>query len=843
MKTVYITGSSILKESNQEKIIQQIPQSQPIFEGFLGFLGFDGKKFDSLLGGIMNMFKIGPEPSKEKDDEYTASVKEWANKWKQQREKELKEDMEDKIRVKKQNFEKSEAYKMQKHNIERAKEINARKLRDNEHKAFMRRMEEENKKLESWVNTQSGGPMSEEYFNQLMTNLDKVYADAVPADVRAFNDIKMVVADITRDDKGNFVNDPKQWKQNLVDRGYGENGDKILQDHPELKDAVEKFTTEREKKMKEMQNDPDKVKQEMERQISEYVTDADWDTNEQMDNDAKEIQTYLDERKKLVDKLDEAKKTQAKAKSELQTIEKVKAAADEATKQKDAMKNMKPADLRSQLAKKINDCITEQNVPDTDPPQTVRKFDPEKDKDVTKKLKELGFKDEDLQNLAENDIETKLNNISDDVCNREIENTRKGLQQKIDAYDDTMKAKYTEKKNASEGGAVAEAQNNLTSFDRAKADVKKTCTKYYPSIPDDGTPITNEQANMAMTAIDNRKKAINNAAEESKRMFKEAQAGRAARTQEKKRQEKYNKLNIDQQKEVDKATSDIDKKIIKKDAENGNKEYIELENGNKLYKPATDSPGYDEDMKLYNAAVNARIATVDIGPRPEQGNDDDVTYLKKLKTWEANKRAKTSAREAAVAEVIRREKENNPDKKISEQDALDMMDDEEWLAKQGDDLEFETNEGEDEADLEEDQDSKDAETAANTAKQEVDRLKAEIENEQDPEKKKQLEEELKKAENDYKTKKATSDNKKAGFKNPAKIWHRKKKKNGEGSTKRYYNKEGDSISAKEFEDKVNNFKKNQSKKSKTESLTNNRPLIFEKRAFTFTPIGKVKHNK
>ena len=57
-------------------------------------------------------------------------------------------------------------------------------------------------------------------------------------------------------------------------------------------------------------------------------------------------------------------------------------------------------------------------------------------------------------------------------------------------------------------------------------------------------------------------------------------------------------------------------------------------------------------------------------------------------------------------------------------------------------------------------------------------------------------EEGKKAERDEKGKRV----------NPAKIWHKKKKKNGSGSTKSYYNSKGDSISAKEFREKMNNYK-------------------------------------
>ena len=56
-------------------------------------------------------------------------------------------------------------------------------------------------------------------------------------------------------------------------------------------------------------------------------------------------------------------------------------------------------------------------------------------------------------------------------------------------------------------------------------------------------------------------------------------------------------------------------------------------------------------------------------------------------------------------------------------------------------------------------------------------------------------------------------NKKRVIKNPAKIWHRKKKKNGKGVTKSYYNSKGDSISSDEFKNKMNAFKEKKAKKA------------------------------
>lgn len=68
--------------------------------------------------------------------------------------------------------------------------------------------------------------------------------------------------------------------------------------------------------------------------------------------------------------------------------------------------------------------------------------------------------------------------------------------------------------------------------------------------------------------------------------------------------------------------------------------------------------------------------------------------------------------------------------------------------------------------------------------------------------------------------------KKKVLKNPAQIWHRKKKKNGGGSTKSYYNKKGDSISQKEFQEKMQKYKAKTKNESFQEFLRN--PFVMER---------------
>ena len=59
------------------------------------------------------------------------------------------------------------------------------------------------------------------------------------------------------------------------------------------------------------------------------------------------------------------------------------------------------------------------------------------------------------------------------------------------------------------------------------------------------------------------------------------------------------------------------------------------------------------------------------------------------------------------------------------------------------------------------------------------------------------------------------------LKNPAKIWRRKKKKNGEGQTSSYYDKDGNSISKKEFKKRMETYKEALKKKKEKQNTTNN----------------------
>ena len=59
------------------------------------------------------------------------------------------------------------------------------------------------------------------------------------------------------------------------------------------------------------------------------------------------------------------------------------------------------------------------------------------------------------------------------------------------------------------------------------------------------------------------------------------------------------------------------------------------------------------------------------------------------------------------------------------------------------------------------------------------------------------------------------------LKNPAKIWHRRKKKNGNGQTSSYYDKDDNSISKKDFKKRMETYKEALKKKKDKQNSTNN----------------------
>ena len=73
---------------------------------------------------------------------------------------------------------------------------------------------------------------------------------------------------------------------------------------------------------------------------------------------------------------------------------------------------------------------------------------------------------------------------------------------------------------------------------------------------------------------------------------------------------------------------------------------------------------------------------------------------------------------------------------------------------------------------------------------------------------------LKDMDDEIETDEEDEEGNKKKIQNPAKIWKKKKKKNGSGSTKNYYNKDGESLSPQDYKDAVERFKNALNKKKK-----------------------------
>lgn len=85
---------------------------------------------------------------------------------------------------------------------------------------------------------------------------------------------------------------------------------------------------------------------------------------------------------------------------------------------------------------------------------------------------------------------------------------------------------------------------------------------------------------------------------------------------------------------------------------------------------------------------------------------------------------------------------------------------------------------------------------------------------------------LKDMDDEIETDEEDEEGNKKKIQNPAKIWKKRKKKNGTGSTKNYYNKDGESLSPQDYKDAVERFKNalNKKKESNTQTSTDQQSL-------------------
>lgn len=809
MKTITIYGGSVKTNS---------PVNEGLFDNISkGIKGFFNSK-EGFLGQLLSAVGITTKDTKPETDKYADTVKNYASQWQKAREEALQNDMQYKIDAKVRNFEKNEARKLTKYQAEqKAKELR-RKEEADAHKLLMKQIANEQAKIKSMT-----GITGPEQLNVIVARVEKLYQDATPAEQKVKDNILGVAMDAYahRDDK-NYLKDK-----------YGE---EFMKEHPEIQRCIEAHA-EQCKKLREGENPDDLFAQMFDATVNgdEFKTDT-----ELADEQAK-LQQYLDGRKAAETAATDARKKYDEAAEILKGMEeKKKVSEDAAAKLEKLDKLTTTKAIKDQI---MDDLINHEDAKNMKTKQgegsnaeTV--LNPENP--VVVKLKALGLSDEDIASCCDNsglkgsELEKKLANVPDTTWEDTKKNLKTELEQKRDAFD--QGAYDRNKKIVDDKATVEGLERAVKDYDKQNQDILDDVRKRMGK-KDDGTPISPKDVATAISGIQTQRDDMSKAVERAKKAQKQFE-------DDSKNADAYKSLEKQFGSEVGDLSSNLEKNLITTDTETG-REYIESDvkdkdgNAIKIYKPDKDSPSYDEDMKKWDLAISAKAATVPLGekpPLPDPDADDETkkkAYVE-IKQWEANKRAKDAAGQAFTDEL-----KKDPDIAKKGTTPEDILQDKRWMADLGDkNLEDVTNDDENETDIEgEDQEVTDAEKELKDKQKEIEDKKANGE-----EVSAEDEKALKDAEKKVKDATVKSE---VGRKNPAKIWHKKKKKNGEGSTKNYYNKDGDSISPQEYKQRMETFKKNKEKnkqkqepKPTGESLMSTGKVVFEKRQWTTTPLSK-----
>ena len=432
--------------------------------------------------------------------------------------------------------------------------------------------------------------------------------------------------------------------------------------------------------------------------------------------------------------------------------------------------------------------------------------------------------------------------FDDEACEELKKKQKKEYQKTIDSWGDDQKTAYEDLKNSLDpnnpDGVVSTLAKSESELDMYKtsddADTAKELIREYAGVKP-GADVTQNDMTKSISSIETIQNDKAKAAKEIDSLRQKFNKDLADSDKDEKIKNAIDNFSDSQKHELDSLSPDF-KAIVKRDKDN--KEYMETnvpdpKNPNeklKLYKPDKNSPNYDEEMKNWDLALQAKLADSELIPseRPEVNDPTDFEQVKAQKQWDVNKRAKESAKQKLIDDYVKTQKEKGSKAKDDElaNDALDLLDDKEFLKDAGefedvedDDEELKNIDGEDE-------------TTINKSKEDYDKKKEEYDEiKNDPNKSQEEKDQAKKSLEDAEQKFKDTESK---LSNPSKIWHRKKKKNGSGTTKRYYNKAGDSISTREYQEKVERFK------SRKESFDDKRPIIFEKRAWVTTPLSKYK---
>lgn len=839
MKSIRFTGDSILENENI------------INEGLFGkwFGGKNAKK--GFLGNILSFIPgfsgaaAGSNGSEAKDP-YKDAVNDFMSRWKKRREDELKEVMQHKTDMQVQNYKNAQQAKLNAWDADKKVKQFKRKQELDAAKTIEKQLKAEARKIKQWTM----GPTTPEFMAEMKRKSNEIYKNSTPAEQQLVDDAMKVITDICYDENGQFIADPKE-REEIFNKMYPEDVRKKMFANPGFKEAYELYK----KSCPTKQEDFDKLV------ASNIVNDPTLKSKDELEKDRKKLEDYLkskQEASKSVKDID----SQIKAKEKL--IKDTQTKLEEAKEAKKKLDNFgeKPSveDMRKEL--KDNIINSDKLLKKVEGPNGDVSYEINKESQIYKDLKEkYKLSDGDISKLTINSTEGELNpesignwindKITDETVEAEYNKQKKELEEKVGKIDSYEKAIEQNKKelNDPDDGLNAKLEKTNKIITDKNPEIEQLA-RQYQNIPNNGEPLTDKQLQESIDKIKQGETAYDEAQRSIDDMREDARRTREKMNADDKFNKAYNDLSKKEKDRLENLPPKFDD--VEKTDETG-KKYIETDVKDKdgepvrLYKPNPDDQDYEEQMQKYDIAMQSKMATAKLGPKPEFTGDN----FEEIKQWEANDRAKKAAANNAMEEIKKAGYED--------EDAAEILSDKEFLKDA--DADFQEDEENKEEDSEEvkNADAADDEKLTQSQK-DVDDAQTELDNldKNDPDydnKKAEAEKKLKQAKknHDQTTQKVeTSKEERNTKRNPANVWKKKVNRNTGKSTKRYYNKKGDSISAKEYHDAIENYKKNKNKpkepepnpkkkepenNTKAESLKTNKSVIFENRPWKMTTLS------
>ena len=734
----------------------------------------------SFFGGMMNfIFGLGGFKNSKNEDKITAAYKEIEKKRKENAEKRLKElrdsqesafvaKIKAQAELRERNLSLKNKMKVDAYNSKKARyEADAKQVAKMEHVLSDAEIEAYNKKLDDDLKSLQG-----------TTGYDAM---------KAFNDLRKIVT-ITEDGE---MRTPQEIEE-------------FLNNNPKIAEDWKSAISENEANMMSCVFDKDgKVKAD---EISDYLDEINANANAIKELPEKEKE-YIN-KKKEYDKNCDIAKNYKEQQDKLESIDKqLETLKNNKAKMPDWLDGENPLDpthddYREKLAIEINKAIDGKNA-----------------EEAKKIMKEnFGFNDAQIEKIVKLNPDSsqatyggdnKIELVEDDISKDDLENNHKNLKKKISTK---IEEQTILKNNLEKQNKAAEAAKNKIIEDSGfgpKEEFEKEIRNYDPS-----TPIGKE----LKTQMDNAEKQIRDfkAEVESAREARKSALATAKADHEENRSKKD---DPELYKKADGLALSPGETV--KDGKRG---YMD-ENGN--FVENNMATATDKERQAYLDGLNKHVESMSDFKANRykivKNNDGKYTItdhdgnevesgcdVEKAAEYQAINSATAQAEEKAkslrkkTTDVVSKcivDGEFDPEK------FNELKDEEKETVKNFRD-QLKSEEGKEKIkDLYKDLDFNNTDFTT---------LEDELEDFEDGEYEDEDSKDIKDAddiESDYKEEGETDDEAKDRNKNPAKIWKKKKNKHTNKPTKNYYNQDGDSISPKEFKERVANYKKRVAKKN------------------------------